>query len=238
MNFESQQSINQKWHSLACPHCRSVFRVDKQDLLPIDYYGFSCLSCERHFWIALEENKGISVWRDKPQETHPLSSNQKDNERHVNNEKICPHCFSTMQKGDYECRQCNRTFYDPKWIEKAPYASFGLRKSYEELLQNFDSSKAHDRFASRCVREKNTAFGAYCYGQLLRSNPNNPYSKKKLKYFEAILLPIGIGKKNETDLNAKSPYFTYVMGWLHASLLFLLVGALAIFYIAYEILSF
>lgn len=233
MNFGSQQSIKQKWHSLECPHCKSLFRVHQQDLIPIDYYEFSCLSCHQFFWSALNrENQRINIWTVKPQKTHSHSPLNEIDEKPVNDEKICPHCLKTMKRGDFECHQCGVSFYDPRWIQRAPLASFGLRKNYEKLLQNFDSSTEHDRFTLKCVRENNIAFGAYCYGQFLKSKPDNPYSKKKLKYFEAVLLPFV--KKEKTKLKAYSYYFNYRTGWIHSVLLFTFITSIALLYIAYK----
>ena len=82
MNFESQDRIIQKWDSIYCPFCNASFRVERKDLLPIDHYSFSCLSCKRIFWAGVNEKDKVDVWTFKPypaEENHGRSRDETKN---------------------------------------------------------------------------------------------------------------------------------------------------------------
>ena len=209
MSFESQQRMNLEWESLSCPFCRALFKVNKQDLLPVDHYSFSCLSCQKIFWAGFNKHQKIEIFQ-----TRPIVQEE---EKWVNEHKICPHCYASTKKGSVYCVKCGESFYNAKWKKNAPPSSFFLRKTFEELLTNYDSTQKHEEFASCCISENNIGFGSYCYSQLMKARSDDPMAMKMFKYFEAILLTM-TQKPPKTEIKN----WTYTMGWVHALLFFFL----------------
>jgi len=211
MSFESQQRMSLEWESLSCPFCKSVFKVSRKDLLPVDYYSFSCLSCQKIFWAGFNQQEKIEVFQAKPV--------VQEEKRWVSEHKICPHCYTSTKKGSVYCVNCGESFYNANWKKNAPPSSFFLRKTFEELLMNYDSAQKHEEFASCCISENNIAFGSYCYSQLMKARPKDPTAVKMFKYFEAILLTMA-----QKPPKTETRYWSYTMGWIHALLFFLFVA--------------
>ncbi len=211
MGFESQQRMIPEWESLSCPHCRAVFKVSKQDLLPVEHYPFSCLSCRKIFWAGFDSRQKIEIFQAKPSD--------KGGEKWVREHKICPHCYASTKKGSVDCIQCGESFYNDKWKKSAPPSSFLLRKTFEELLEEYDNTKKHEEFSALCISENNIGFGSYCYSRLKKARPEDPIAVKMFKYFEAILF-VMTQKQPKTE----TKYWSYSMGWIHALLLFLFIA--------------
>ena len=204
MENKERSQTQSEWKSLECPFCHSLFRVNKADLLPIDHYSFSCLSCKHIFWAGLNKDK-IDVWTFKP--------NPDKQEKLILEEKICPHCFSSMKKGVLECLQCGQSFYNTQWMQKAPHASFQLRKLFEDLLSSYSSSEKHGEFVSQCLKESNSIFGLYCYKHLMESRPKDQKTKKMFQYLKSVSTPKVIKKSFQKVSN------DYLTGWFHALVL-------------------
>ncbi len=211
MSFESQQRMTSEWESLSCPFCRALFKASRQDLLPMDHYSFSCLSCKKIFWAGYNDHQEIEVFTTKPI--------IQEEEKVVNEHKVCPHCYTSTKKGSVECAQCGESFYNDKWKKNAPPSSFFLRKTFEELLAEYDSTKKHEEFAAFCISENNIGFGSYCYSQLMKARPEDPIAVRMYKYFEAILLTM-VQKPPKTE----TKYWSYTIGWVHALLFFLFIA--------------
>ncbi len=208
MSFESQHKTSTNvWESLTCPHCKALFKVDKQDLSPIQHCSFSCLSCNEIFWAGLDASNRV--------ETLTRSPKVQNEEKIVSDYKICPHCYQSLKKGGVICTNCGKSFYDSEWKKNAPYASFQLRKTYEELMQNYDSTKYHNQFISKCLREDNVSFGIYCYGQLYKERPTDAEAIKRLKSLQDIIYSM----MEKPPLKEKSSW-SYTTGWVHALLFF------------------
>ena len=216
MSFESQQRMDLEWESLSCPFCRALFKVSRQDLLPVDHYSFSCLSCQKMFWAGFNEHQKIEVFTAKP-----VVQNE---EKWINEHKICPHCYTSTKKGSVDCVQCGESFYNDKWKKNAPPASFFLRKTFEELLSQYDSTAKHESFAALCISENNVGFGSYCYNRLMKARPEDLTAVKMFKYFEAVLLTAEMAQKTP---KTETKDWSYSMGWVHA-LLFCLFIALCV----------
>lgn len=234
MNFEKQYGAEHKWHSVACPHCEKLFRVNRADLFPVDYYSFSCLSCQEFFWAALGEGQQVHVWTAKPKKPYGLTLDSA--EEIVNDEKICPHCCYTSKVGMAECYQCGLSFSDESWMEKLPYASYSLRKSYEYLLRNFNKKEEHEKFAKQCIKEDNIAFGVKSYGRFLKIHPKNIYSKKMVRYFESISFAQAQPQTPKARSFIEEKMWGYKTGWIHALIVFFLVSCLMLLLIARQIL--
>lgn len=211
MSFESQQRMTLEWESISCPFCRALFKVSKQDLLPVDHYSFSCLSCSKIFWAVLNDHQTIEVLTTKP--------DVQDEEKWVNEHKICPHCYTSTKKGSVDCAHCGEAFYNDKWKKQAPPSSFLLRKTFEELLTEYDSTQKHEEFAALCISKNNIGFGSYCYSQLMKARPEDPIATKMFKYFEVILLTM-----TQKPPQTETKYWSYTMGWVHALLFFLFIA--------------
>ena len=211
MSFESQQRITLEWESLSCPFCRALFKVSRQDLLPVDHYSFSCLSCRKIFWAGFNEQSKIEVFTAKPV-VHK-------EEKWVSEYKICPHCYNSTKKGSVDCTRCGESFYNDKWKKTAPPASFFLRKTFEELLSEYDSDEKHKEFSALCISEDNIGFGSYCYSQLMKARPKDLKAVKMFQYFSAILLV-----KTQKPSKTETKNWSYSMGWIHALLFFLFIA--------------
>lgn len=202
MENQEKSQTQSGWKSLECPFCHSLFRVDQSDLLPLDHYSFSCLSCKHIFWAGLNKKDGIDVWTFKPE-------TEKENEKLISEEKICPHCFSTMKRGVVECLKCGQSFYNTKWMQKAPYSSFHLRKLFEDLLSSYSSSEKHGVFISQCLKENNAVFALFCYKHLLQSRPQDQKAQKMFQYLKSVSTP-------QTKKPFRKVSNDYLTGWLHA----------------------
>lgn len=201
--MKSQDIKSSEWESLDCPFCRALFRVNKNDLMPIDDYSFSCLSCKQVFWAKINGEQKIDVHSFKP-------SVEKQSEKTVYSEKICPHCMAVMEKGVVECCQCGRSFYDIQWMQNSPYSSFRLRKLFETLLADYDSPEKHGEFVSACIKQENPVFGLYCYKRLIQERPKDQQARKMFEYLknvsQQLFQPQSVRKPSQ---------HSYLKGWIH-----------------------
>ena len=221
MSFESQHktSIN-VWESLRCPHCKSLFKVNKQDLSYNKHYSFSCLSCREIFWAGLDVNHKVETLTHSPE--------IQNKEKVIEDYKICPHCYQSLKKGTIDCTNCGKSFYDSDWRHHAPYTSFQLRKVYEDLMQNYESSKHHQKFISACFKEDNIAFGIYCYGRLKKKRPQDKEAAKRFNNLQNVLCAL-MEKPPVTERR----YWSYATGWVHALLFFAFAFSLLSLFILY-----
>lgn len=206
MKVESQHEMNTLWDTLKCPFCRILFRVDKKDLSSHNDYPFSCLSCQKIFWVSLGDQNEIEVFEAKPS-------------KKISGEKICHNCFSILEKGLLECHQCGQSFYSTQWRKNAPYSSYRLRRAFENVLDSYSSKSAHLKFSKLCLQENNIPFATYCYGSLLKKRPEDQQARSMLNHFKSILFSHQTRSKSH-------PIFSYTEGWLHAIIFFLFVGSI------------
>ena len=220
MSFESQHKTSTNlWESLSCPHCKTLFKVSRQDLSSVQHYSFSCLSCHEVFWAGLDSKDCLETFTHAPQTKEEMV---------VSDHKICPHCYQSLQRGVINCNHCGKSFYDAEWTRNAPYASFQLRKTYEELMQHYGSRQQHDKFISKCLAEDNVDFGIYCYGQLHKERPADAEAIKRLKNLQDILF-----SRMEISTDQKKSFGNYTTGWVHALLFCGIVFSLFALFLLY-----
>ena len=222
MSMESQHGIHVNWDILKCPFCKSLFRVDKKDMNSMNYCSFSCLHCKKIFWACRDNKNKIEIWKSKPVfQQEPTISND---------EKICHNCLSTLKKGVEECYHCGKSFYDSTWRKKAPYSSYRLRKSFENLIDSYHSAEEHLKFSKLCIQEKNIPFAVHCYGCFLKVRPGDKKASQMLKYLSSIVDP-----PSEDCQHKVNRLFSYMDGWIHAALLFFFIGSVTALIIAYSL---
>ena len=223
MSFESQhKTVTNIWEGLSCPHCKALFKVDKKDLSLTKHSSFSCLSCNEIFWAGLDVNNKI--------ETLTHSPKIQNEEKVIDDYKICPHCYQSLKKGVVDCTNCGKSFYDSEWRKGAPYASFQLRKFYEDLMQNYDSTGHHDKFISKCLKENNISFGLYCYGRLRKKRPQDEEATRRFKNLQDVVHSFML--KNQP---AEKSHRSYTTGWVHALLFFAVTFSLLSLFILYTL---
>ena len=229
MSFESQQRIDPAlWETLKCPFCGALFRAEKKDLNVKGHYSFSCLSCSKIFWAEKDEHLKIEVFKSRP-----LKAGRR--EKNSDAEKVCRRCFATIKKGVVECYQCGGSFYDSQWKKQAPDCSYVLRQAFENLLDNYGPPEEHEKFSALCLREGNAAFAFHCYSCLSRARSHDKKALEMTKYF-AVLIRSRFLKQTTVPFKFKVGSGSYLSGWLHSSLLFLVLSALALWGIASLIL--
>lgn len=196
-----------------CPSCFKLYAVDETEISEARPQ-FSCVKCSKKFWFPypeyLEQKEllGFPVdWIQPVNEaaSEPVHSGAMPQTTSAQVVKSsvggmgpglapksqafnCPRCQAPYTTGDAECPKCGVVFAKLDFLEngKAVVASSALRKSWHQVMDQYDSVEAHRRFVQACQKENNLPYASHQYRKLLEAHSGDEMALKMQKEIKAI----------------------------------------------------
>lgn len=194
-----------------CPSCFKLYAVDEAEIREARPQ-FSCVKCSKRFWFPYPECKDqkellgfpldwIQPLADLAGEPGQAAVSTQTATAQVKSSMgtspglasksqtfNCPRCQAPYTTGDAECPKCGVVFAKLDFLEngKVVVASSALRKSWHQVMDQYDSIEAHRRFVQTCQKENNLPYASHQYRKLLEAHSGDEMALKMQKEIKAL----------------------------------------------------
>lgn len=170
-----------------CPSCLKLFIVEDREITE-SRPQFACNKCQTQFWLPYPEALGqpeilgFPIVDVPPVPTPEAAATMKKLEFH------CPRCEAMYNGGDKECPKCGVIFAKLDLLQdgKTVTGSANLKKLWYEVIDNYGSSEAHQRFLAASQKENNLAYAAHQYQKVLSSHSGDEMALQMRKQIVAL----------------------------------------------------
>jgi hypothetical protein len=185
-----------------CPHCRKLYMVqfvDVQEAKP----RFECVQCHSRFWLSMAdmdfstEVTGIPVQFKEPPRPKPTGKFTVKPVLTAVETEPCPKCFKPVVARTSECPHCGvliKKVRELSLLEDAPCSgSPELAAAWRKVVNDYGDESLHAKFISMAQGERNLAYAAAQYGQMLKLMPADETTRGRAREVQALALALTPG---------------------------------------------
>jgi len=144
---------------------------------------FECVQCHSRFWLSLDDG-------DLSREITGFTMGQRDfaTKGRVRRDP-CPKCFKPVEQGLTDCPYCGvvveKFRASMTFKEGIPPHSSYLETMWKRVISDYGNESEHVEFIKFCARERNLAYAAAVYGQMLKLMPADELTQKLIREVKA-----------------------------------------------------
>lgn len=206
---------------LRCPSCYKLFALDP-DTVYVKRPEFDCSKCNQKFWISFPEALEYSEVVAFPVEWQEDFEPEVDTDKIIGEtldpaivEKIAEDIATKVETSDFEeISNVRKVGFIDDYNGEVNSEDWFIEKSWEKVLNNYDTKSAHKEFIHFSQSQKGLDFAYRKYKNFVEANPHDPIAKEMLTYTENLIQGHSINEGALSREKKKRRYYRKSLPWV------------------------